>query len=99
MLEDEWLTLWFKAGSTDALRRMREKYRDPLLTPAMALLNDVIAELPDEQREVVLLRLKTGMEFRDIAAVQRTTRNAVLSRYAKSRIETPFTRIENRDNY
>ncbi len=40
MLEDEWLKLWFKAGSADALRRVYEKYRDPLLTLAMGLLND-----------------------------------------------------------
>lgn len=40
MLEDEWLKLWFKAGSTEALRRIYEKYRDPLLTLAMGLLND-----------------------------------------------------------
>lgn len=40
MLEDEWLKVRFKAGSTDALRRIYEKYRDRLLTLAMALLND-----------------------------------------------------------
>lgn len=40
MLEDEWLKLRFKAGSTDALRRIYEKYRDTLLTLAMAMLND-----------------------------------------------------------
>jgi RNA polymerase sigma factor (sigma-70 family) len=40
MLEDEWLKLRFKAGSGEALRRIYEKYRDPLLTLAMALLND-----------------------------------------------------------
>jgi len=40
MLEDEWLKLRFKAGCGDALRRIYEKYRDPLLTLAMALLND-----------------------------------------------------------
>ena len=40
MLEDEWLKIGFKAGSGDALRRIYEKYRDPLLTLAMALLND-----------------------------------------------------------
>jgi RNA polymerase sigma-70 factor, ECF subfamily len=40
MLEDEWLKLRFKAGSGEALRRIYEKYRDRLLTLAMALLND-----------------------------------------------------------
>jgi RNA polymerase sigma-70 factor, ECF subfamily len=40
MLEDELLKLRFKAGSIDALQRIYEKYRDYLLTLAMALLND-----------------------------------------------------------
>ena len=40
MLEDEWLKVRFKAGSPEALRRIYEKYRDRLLTVAMALLND-----------------------------------------------------------
>ena len=40
MLEDEWLKLRFKAGRPDALPRIYEKYRDFLLTLAMALLND-----------------------------------------------------------
>jgi len=40
MLEDEWLKVAFKSGSEDALRRIYEKYRDFLLTLAMALLND-----------------------------------------------------------
>ena len=40
MLEDEWLKIAFKSGSDQALRRIYEKYRDSLLTLAMALLND-----------------------------------------------------------
>jgi len=40
MIEDEWLKLRFKAGSLDALQRIYQKYRDCLLTVAMALLND-----------------------------------------------------------
>jgi RNA polymerase sigma factor (sigma-70 family) len=43
MLEDELLKLRFKAGSIDALQRIYEKYRDRLLTLAMALLNDAHA--------------------------------------------------------
>lgn len=39
-MEDQWLKLRFKAGSQEALRRIYEKYRDRLLTVAMALLND-----------------------------------------------------------
>ncbi|MBM4023813.1 MAG: sigma-70 family RNA polymerase sigma factor [Planctomycetes bacterium] len=40
MLEDELLKLRFKAGSLDALQRIYEKYRDYLLTLAMAIVND-----------------------------------------------------------
>jgi len=40
MIEDELLKFAFKRGSKDALRRIYEKYRDYLLTSAMALLND-----------------------------------------------------------
>jgi len=43
MIEDEWLKLAFKRGSKDALQRIYVKYRDYLLTSAMALLNDVDA--------------------------------------------------------
>jgi RNA polymerase sigma-70 factor (ECF subfamily) len=44
-------------------------------------LNDAIAELPDEQREVVLLRLKASLKFRDIARLQQTSISTVLGRY------------------
>jgi RNA polymerase sigma factor (sigma-70 family) len=44
-------------------------------------LHDAIAELPDEQREVVLLRLKADMKFRDIARLQQTSISTVLGRY------------------
>jgi len=40
MLEDELLKWKFKSGSTDALQRIYEKYRDYLLTISMAILND-----------------------------------------------------------
>jgi RNA polymerase sigma-70 factor, ECF subfamily len=40
MLEDELLKSRFKAGRMDALQRIYEKYRDFLLTLAMALVND-----------------------------------------------------------
>ena len=43
MIEDEWLKFAFKRGSQDALQRIYEKYRDYLLTSAMALLNDADA--------------------------------------------------------
>ena len=40
MIEDEWLKFAFKRGSQDALQRIYVKYRDYLLTLAMALVND-----------------------------------------------------------
>ena len=40
MIEDELLKWKFKAGSKDALRHIYEKYRNYLLTLAMALVND-----------------------------------------------------------
>lgn len=44
-------------------------------------LNDAVAQLPEEQQEVVLLRLAMDMKFRDIARVQQTSVNTVLGRY------------------
>jgi len=52
-----------------------------ILTEQAKLLTQAVAELPDEQREVVLLRLKANMKFRDIAKLQQTSINTVLSRY------------------
>ena len=52
-----------------------------ILDEEATLLNNAAAELPDEQREVILLRLKAGMKFREIAKLQQTTTNTVLSRY------------------
>jgi RNA polymerase sigma-70 factor (ECF subfamily) len=40
MIEDELLKWKFKSGSNDALQRIYEKYRDCLLTLAVALIND-----------------------------------------------------------
>jgi RNA polymerase sigma factor (sigma-70 family) len=40
MIEDELLKWKFKSGSKDALQRIYKKYRDFLLTLAMALIND-----------------------------------------------------------
>ena len=55
--------------------------RAAILAEETARLNDAVAELPDEQREVVLLRLKANLKFRDIARLQQTSVNTVLGRY------------------
>jgi len=43
--------------------------------------SEVVAELPVEQREVVLLRLTADMKFRDIAKLQQVSTNTVQGRY------------------
>jgi RNA polymerase sigma-70 factor (ECF subfamily) len=40
VIEDRWLILRFKRGSTDALRRIYEKYERAMLAVAFGLLND-----------------------------------------------------------
>ncbi|MEN6427127.1 MAG: sigma-70 family RNA polymerase sigma factor [Phycisphaerales bacterium] len=52
-----------------------------IFTEQAGQLSQVMAELPDEQREVVLLRLTAGMKFRDIAKLQRVSINTVQGRY------------------
>ncbi|MBP7049745.1 MAG: sigma-70 family RNA polymerase sigma factor [Phycisphaerae bacterium] len=44
-------------------------------------LSAALAELPNEQREVVLLHLQTGLKFREIADVQRVSAKTAESRY------------------
>lgn len=63
MLEDELLKLRFKAGSTDALQRIYEKYRDYLLTLAMALVNDT-ATAEDVVHNVFVAFAQSGSRFR-----------------------------------
>ncbi|OHB67115.1 MAG: hypothetical protein A2Y77_05335 [Planctomycetes bacterium RBG_13_62_9] len=52
-----------------------------IFTEQAGRLNDAVAQLPDDQREVVLLRLKAGMKFRDIARLQQISVNTALGRY------------------
>ena len=47
----------------------------------LTALNDALAQLPYEQREVVLLHLQGEMKFRDIAQSQGVSINTVQSRY------------------
>ena len=63
MIEDELLKLRFKAGSTGALQRIYEKYRDTLLTLAMALLNDA-ATAEDVVHDVFVSFAQSGGRFR-----------------------------------
>ena len=45
------------------------------------LLTDALTQLPNHQREVVILHLQGGMKFREIAEMQRISINTVLGRY------------------
>ncbi len=63
MIEDELLKLRFKAGSIDALRRIYEKYRDTLLTLAMAMVNDT-ATAEDIVHDVFVSFAQSGARFR-----------------------------------
>lgn len=63
MIEDALLKLRFKAGSIDALQRIYEKYRDYLLTLAMALLNDG-ATAEDIVHDVFVSFVQSGSTFR-----------------------------------
>jgi RNA polymerase sigma factor (sigma-70 family) len=47
----------------------------------MHKLRAAVAELPYQQREVVMLRVQAGLKFREIAAHQNTSIKTVLSRY------------------
>ena len=44
-------------------------------------LNRAIAQLPDEQRKVIVLRLKGQMKFREIAKLQGASVSTILGRY------------------
>jgi RNA polymerase sigma-70 factor (ECF subfamily) len=63
MIEDELLKWKFKSGSKDALQRIYEKYRDFLLTLAMALVNDAgLAE--DIVQDVFVTFAQSGDTFK-----------------------------------
>jgi RNA polymerase sigma-70 factor, ECF subfamily len=63
MIEDELLKLRFKAGSVDALQRIYQKYRDTLLTLAMAMVNDS-ATAEDVVHDVFVSFAQSGARFR-----------------------------------
>lgn len=44
-------------------------------------LNQAIRQLPDEQREVIVLRLKGEMKFKEIAKLQGVSANTIQGRY------------------
>jgi len=52
-----------------------------IFTEQAGRLSRIVGELPQEQREVVLLRLTADMKFRDIAKLQQVSINTVQGRY------------------
>ncbi len=52
-----------------------------IFTEQAGRLSAAMAQLPEEQREVVLLRLTADMKFRDIAKLQQVSLNTVQGRY------------------
>lgn len=68
-------------GGAGPMREANGPEQAVILDEQARLLNAAVAELPEEQREVVLLRLKADMKFRDIAKLQKTSVNTALSRY------------------
>ena len=50
-----------------------------------ALVRRALAELPDEQREVLILREYQDLSYREIAAIAQTTESAVKSRLFRAR--------------
>jgi RNA polymerase sigma factor (sigma-70 family) len=45
------------------------------------ILNKAVSQLPDEQREAIILHLKGGLKFREIAALQGESINTVQGRF------------------
>ncbi len=52
-----------------------------IFTEDAARLSDALTELPHEQRETLMLKLKSNMKFRDIAKIQGVSINTVQGRY------------------
>ncbi len=79
MLEDELLKLRFKTGRVDALERIYEKYRDPLLTLAMQLLNDAGAA-EDAVQDVFVSLVRSRPTFRLHGSLRSYLATCVLNR-------------------
>ena len=79
MLEDELLKLRFKAGSIDALQRIYEKYRDYLLTLAMALVNDG-GTAEDIVHDVFVSFAQSGARFRLYGSLRAYLATCVVNR-------------------
>ncbi len=52
-----------------------------VLQEQSARLTDALGQIPDEQREAIVLKVKGGLKFRQIAAMQGVSINAAQARY------------------
>jgi len=52
-----------------------------IYTEQIRQVYEALAQVPDEQREVIALRIKAGMKFKDIAKIQDASYVAVQARY------------------
>jgi RNA polymerase sigma-70 factor (ECF subfamily) len=99
MLEDKLLLLKFKRGSTDALHRIYEKYKDELLALAVALSNDQVSAedaLHDAfvsfAKYAVKLRLRTSLKSYLSSCIANRIRTL---KYTKSQNAVELSQIEN----
>jgi RNA polymerase sigma-70 factor (ECF subfamily) len=67
--------------STPIRSNAKEPQSAAVCSEELQLLSSAIARLPYEQREVVILHLRGGMKFRQIAKSQNVSINTVQSRY------------------
>jgi RNA polymerase sigma-70 factor (ECF subfamily) len=58
-------------------------------------IDAAVAELPEDQREVFLLRTEAGLSFKEIAVIQKTSINTALARmqYALSKLREPLREV------
>jgi len=67
---------------TDAIKSDQNQPQQSLIyNEQMQTLNDAMHELPDQQRQVVMLHLRNGMKFRQIADALDVSVNTAKSRY------------------
>ncbi len=70
-----------KEASEPAILDTNEPSREVICSEESRKLSSAVAQLPYEQREAIILHLRGGMRFREIAAMQGSSINTIKSRY------------------
>ena len=91
-MEDKWLILRFKAGSTEALCRIYEKYEGVMLTVAAGLLNDVNAA-QDAVHDVFVAFAQSPEQLR-LAGSLRSYLTTCVANLARDRLRANRRRAE-----